>query len=367
VGNTGEKRATSVLHVVVGHGLPTYFLNTVRSVRATAPKDPVLVIDNASPQPELRSALRRMAAQDPKIDLIVRSSNELRRNRKVGGLYEAYEMAFEYAVERDFDLLHLMQGDFQLMWWDDDLVARSCQLYAAHPHCVNIQMQFLSRDKKLADELAPAGHGLTRLKNYGLTDTGLYHLGRWQARAMRFAANEQAHARRYLGEGLEVLCHPWPTDAPIPWPAVIRNGTQRGREVVTGKPFLLKPLRPPDVARLKDAASGVWLEDVCIPWGWICVTPMWVSGLDSIDYWVMRYRDAKENGLRRILPGLELRGVKGEGWRALMRAHQYRPPLFRLFVGVPVRGITREPRRAVCTPIDPTAGAGRWRDRCGRD
>jgi hypothetical protein len=345
VGNTGEKRATSVLHVVVGHGLPTYFLNTVRSVRATAPKDPVLVIDNASPQPELRSALRRMAAQDPKIDLIVRSSNELRRNRKVGGLYEAYEMAFEYAVERDFDLLHLMQGDFQLMWWDDDLVARSCQLYAAHPHCVNIQMQFLSRDKKLADELAPAGHGLTRLKNYGLTDTGLYHLGRWQARAMRFAANEQAHARRYLGEGLEVLCHPWPTDAPIPWPAVIRNGTQRGREVVTGKPFLLKPLRPPDVARLKDAASGVWLEDVCIPWGWVCVTPMWVSGLDSIDYWVMRYRDAKENGLRRILPGLELRGVKGEGWRALMRAHQYRPPLFRLFVEVPVRGITRELRR----------------------
>ncbi len=336
-----------MLHVVVGHGLPAYFLNSVRSVRAAAPEDPVLVIDNASPQPELRSALRRMAAEDPKIDLILRSSNELRRNRKVGGLYDAYKMAFEHAVARKFDLLHLLQSDFQLMWWDDDLVEKSRKLYAAHPHCVNIQMQFLSHDKKLTDDLAPADGGLTRLKNYGLTDTGLYHLGRWQARAMQFGPNEQAHARRYLGEGLEVLCHPWPTDAPIPWPAVIRNGTQRGREVVTGKPFLLKPLRPGDVAHLKAAASRVWLEDMCIPWGWACATPMWVSGLDSMDYWVLRYRDAKKNGLRHILPRLELRGVEGEGWRALMRAHRYRPPFSGLLALAPVRGITRGLRAKV--------------------
>ena len=38
-----------VLHVVVGYGLRTYFLNAVRSVLATAPADPLLIIDNASP------------------------------------------------------------------------------------------------------------------------------------------------------------------------------------------------------------------------------------------------------------------------------------------------------------------------------
>jgi hypothetical protein len=42
--------APTVLHVVVGHGLPRYFLNTIESVRATAPQDRVLVIDNASPR-----------------------------------------------------------------------------------------------------------------------------------------------------------------------------------------------------------------------------------------------------------------------------------------------------------------------------
>ena len=83
VSDSGETSTQRVLHVVVGHGIPTYFLNTVRSVRATAPNDPVLVIDNASPQAELRSALKRMADEDPLIDLVLRSKNDLRRNRKV--------------------------------------------------------------------------------------------------------------------------------------------------------------------------------------------------------------------------------------------------------------------------------------------
>lgn len=330
-----------VLHVVVGHGLPVYFLNAVRSVRATAPDDPLLVIDNASPQDGLRAALQRLAAQDAMTDLILRPTNEL-HNRKVGGLYEAYQMAFEYAMARKFDLLHLLQGDFQQMWWDDDLVERSCELYAAHPDCVNIQLQFLSRDRMLTDDLAATAGGLVRLRNYGLTDTGLYHLGRWQERAMQFGPTERSHARRYLDEGHEVLCHPWPADAPVPWPAVIRNGKQRGREPVTGKPFLLKPLSADDIAALKEAGSTVWLEDVCIPWGWMCATPLWVSDLDSIDYWVLRYRDARRNGLSHVLPRLERRGVEG---RALLNVHRYRPSPFDLFIGAPVREVRRRLRR----------------------
>lgn len=341
-----ETSTQRVLHVVVGHGIPRYFLNTVRSVRATAPDDPVLVIDNASPQAGLRSDLKRMADEDPMIDLILRSTNDLQVNRKVGGLYEAYRMAFKYAMERDFDLLHLLQGDFQLMWWDGDLVEKSCELYASHPRCVNIQLQFLSRDRRLTDDFTSAGGELMKLQNYGLTDTGLYHLGRWQAQAMQFGAHEQGHARRYLDEGYEVLCHPWPTDAPIPWPPVIRNGVQRGREIVTGKPFLLKPLSAQDVISIKTAKSRVWLEDICIPWGWICATPMWVSGLDSVDYWVLRYRDAKRNGPGRFLPRLDLRGIEGRDRQALLRAQRYRPSPFSLFIGAPAREAIRRLRRA---------------------
>src|SRR5579875_3105923 len=230
-----------VLHVVVGHGLATYFLNAVRSVRAASPGDHVLVIDNASPDPGLRDDLKRIADADGLMDVVLRPENDARGNGKVGSLYAAYQIAFDRAIARGFDLLHLIQGDFQVMWWDRELVMKSMEIFAAHPACVNIQMQIFSRDIQLTDNVDASG-GLPRLRKYGLTDTGLYHLGRWRARDMHFGPAEQDHARRYLRDGLEVVCHPWPTDVPIPWPAVVRKGVQRGREVVTGKPFLIKPL-----------------------------------------------------------------------------------------------------------------------------
>ena len=328
-------KAPRVLHVVVGHGLPRYFMNTIRSVRATAPDDPVLVIDNASPQPELRADLSRLAAADDHMELILRSANELEYNRKVGGLYDAYEIAFQYALDKEFGLLHLLQGDFQQMWWDGELVDRARRIYQAHPRCVNIQMQFLSRDRQATDDLTAAGDGLVKLKNYGLTDTGLYHLGRWAERGMRFSAAEQQHARQYLDEGLEVIRHPWPTDAPIPWPPVIRNGVQKGREVENGKPYLVRPLTAGEIAAVKQADGGTWLEDACIPWGWACATPLWVTGLNSLDYWVLRYRDARRNGLRHLLPRLELRGIEKGDRGALLPFRRYRPSLFRLFVAAP--------------------------------
>jgi len=139
-----------------------------------------------------------------------------------------------------------------------------------------------------------------------------------------------------------VVCHPWPTDAPIPWPAVVRNGAERGRQVVTGKPFLIKRLSAAEVGRLKSTPDGVWLEDMCVPWGWACATPMWATDLNSIDYWVMRYRDARKNGIRHLFPRWELRGIDSTGRRKLTLRYQYRPSLFQLFVACPARFAARQ-------------------------
>jgi hypothetical protein len=322
-----------VLHVVVGHGLTTYFLNAVRSVRAASPDDHVLVIDNASPDPELRAELKRIADADELIEIIFRSNNDVSQNQKVGSLYAAYEIAFDHAIGHGFDLLHLIQGDFQVLWWDTELVAESEKIFESHPQCVNIQMQIFSRDRELTDDVnAPDADGLATLHKYGLTDTGLYHLGRWQARDMHFGPTEREHGTRYLGDGLEVLCHRWPTDVPIPWPAVMRNGVQRGREVVSGKPFLIRPLSGEQIAGIKAGSGSTWREDLCIPWGWACTTPMWATDLDSIDYWVMRYRDAKKNGIRHLVPRRDRRGIDPGA-----RRYPRRPSAFQLFVACPVR------------------------------
>lgn len=340
--------AASVLHVVVGHGLPVSFLNAVRSLQAAAPGDAILVIDNASPDEALRAELGALAAADSRLEVVLRSENDVRSNAKVGSLYTAYALAFARAVAAGYDLVHVLQGDMQTLWWDDEAVDRALALFEAHPTCVNVATLLLPRDRQLTDELeASKSEGVLRLRKYGLTDTGLFHLGRWAALGCAFGTSEREHAGRFLEAGFEVLCHPWPTDAWLPWPAVVRNGTQVGKEVRSGAPFLLRPLGPEAVHRVKAATGPVWLEDACVPWGWTCLTPMWTTGLDTLDYWVLRYRDARRNGLAHVLPRLDRRGAEGAGrpWWQL----PFRPPLGPLLLG-PFVALARARRAARARP-----------------
>ena len=216
-----------VLHVLVGHGLPIYFLNAARSIRATAPEDDLLVVDNASPSIDLRRALAELAATDDKLEVIFRTVNDTTTNTKVGSLYSAYNAAFEYAISMDYQLVHLVQGDMQTLWWDSDIVHKALALYEAHPKCVNILTMLLPRDNLLMEDVVESGTaGILKVRNYGLIDTGLYHLGRWQEWQVSFGKAERDHGKRYLDAAFEVLCHPWPADAPVPWPPVIRSGVQ---------------------------------------------------------------------------------------------------------------------------------------------
>lgn len=323
-----------VLHVVVGHSLPTYFLNAVRSVRLLAPQDDLLVVDNASPEPELISGLRRLAQSDPQIHLLLRQTNDLVGNAKVGGLYQAYAEAFDFAFAGGYDLLHLMQADMQLLWWGESIVSKAIELFRAHPECVNIHTIALSRDKLLNDDLTGVAPGEDMsLAGYGLTDTGLYDLARWRALDMTFLASEREHAAHYREAGLTVLCHPWPSEAQIPWPAVIRRGRTVGVEVQGGRELILMPLEPAAVAAMQQPDRRTWLEDICVPWGWTCLTPMWTTGVESIDYWVLRYRAVRRYGLGRGLPHMERRGAGGAGrlasWR-LPHSPSFRDLLLRV-------------------------------------
>ncbi len=330
----GAEQYQRVLHVVVGHGLRIYFLNAVRSVRATAPDDEILVVDNASPDAVLRDELARMAARDPHMRLLLRDSNDL-TNGKVGGLYDAYRDAFALAREEDFQYLHLVQGDMQVLWWDDTVVSRAAELFASNDRCVNILMCLLTSNREFGDELKhSAGGEPPSLRHYGLADTGLYHLARWTELGMSFADDETGHAREYLAQGFTVLCHPWPTDAPIPWPAVVRRGIQRGKEITPVRPFLLRPLSSEEVAKLK-RRSWTWLEEVCVPWGWICLTPMWTTDLHA-DYWAARRQDAAGRGLISSLPRWERRGLDGRRWQPFWRS-QYRPSVVQIAFLVPFR------------------------------
>ena len=327
-----------VLHAVVGHGLPRYFVNAVASVRAAAAEDELVVIDNGTNDPRLTAKLRQLCDPDPQVELITRTSNDTSVNRKVGELYAAYNIVFDVARRGGYDLVHLIQGDMQLLWWDSEIVEKAGDLFAVHRDCVNICTQFLSRDRRLAGELDLPKNGELMLRWYGLTDTGLYHLRRWDDLGMSFGASERDHAGEALAMGLKVICHPWPAVAPIPWPAVIRDGKRRGAEIVTKQPFLLRPLSIAEVSAVKQAVSRTWLEDVCVPWGWTCATPMWVTEINALDYWALRRRAMIESGrLRDLFPAFERRGLTRLQGLAPSLLVRHRPYILRLWCLLPIR------------------------------
>jgi len=310
---TGPRADASyrVLHAIVGHKLPSYFANAINSVVRVAPNDDILIVDNASNLPMLTRELQSTATREQRVHLLLRDSNDVARNAKVGGLYDAYNEVMDYAMHRGYGYLHIVQHDMQLLWWDENILGLAKEIFAEYPECVNIHTQALPRHLLLSDGLEYIKPKLALLTHYGLTDTGLYDLAKWRALDMRFDDTETAHARRYLDQGLRVICHPLPTVAAIPWPAVVRSGKVLGREVKPCEEFLLRPLTDADISQVKESTETIWLEDVCVPWGWTCLTPYWVTDLRSINYWVFRYRDIRHRGFRAAWPRWERRGLPG--------------------------------------------------------
>jgi hypothetical protein len=298
----------------VGHKLPVYFANAVNSVLSMAPPDDVLVVDNASNMPELTKELLSIAAREPRVSVLLREDNDTTLNKKVGGLYDAYNEIMEHALREGYDYVHIMQHDMQLLWWDETVPQLASEIFAEYPECVNVQTQALPHHFIYSDGLEHVKPKLVLMLHYGLTDTGLYDLAKWRARGLRFGHSEGAHGLKYRREGLRAFCHPLPTVAPVPWPAVVRAGKVIGREVRPREEFLLRPLTDGEINQVKESTETVWLESVCVPWGWTCLTPYWVTdlrGSNSIGYWVYRYRDIRSRGLGAAWPRWERRGLPG--------------------------------------------------------
>jgi hypothetical protein len=314
-----------VLHAIVGHQFPVYFINAVKSVLLMTGNDDIIVVDNASNLPRLTLELQSIADKESRVHLLLRETNDISRNSKVGGLYDAYNEVVSYALRQGYDYLHIMQNDMQMLWWDESIMRRAREIYTEYPQCVNISMLVLPFfTLTLGDNLEYIKPKLAFLRDYGLTDTGLYDLERWRRLDMRFLDSETGHAKKYLSQGLCVFRHPLPTVAPIPWPAVVRSGRVKGREVQSSQQFLLQPLNPSQISQVKEATEPVCLENVGIPWGWTCLTPYWATDLRRVDYWVYWYRAVRRRGLRAAWPRWERRGLAtGTSLRRVQRRPRF--------------------------------------------
>lgn len=298
-----------LLHVIVGHKFLSYFENAIYSVLAATVDDDILVVDNASNQSEISQRLKVIADSEPRVRLVLRTTNDLSRNTKVGGLYDAYNEAMAHALDQGYDYVHIMQHDMQMLWWDESVMRRAREIYTEYPECVNISMVSLPRSVRHSEGVDFLKPKLMLLARYGITDTGLYDMAKWRDRGMRFCDSETEHSSKYRNEGLKVFSHPLPTVMPIPWPGVVRRGKIVGREVERRQQFLLRPLSPSEITRIKESTEPVWSEDICIPWGWTCLTPFWTTDLREIHYLIRIYRSIRLRGLRAAWPRWERGGL----------------------------------------------------------
>ena len=344
----------SILHVVVGHGLPTLFLNTVRSFREVCPTSALLVIDNGSPQAGLRRALEERAAREPQTE--ARAARHERAGEREGGrAVRRLPAGLRLAAGEGFRYVHLLQGDMQCMWWDRDARAKLAELYHRHPACVNVHTRALSSDRTLMGDLVvDVLSGDATLPGYGMTDTGMVDLRRWEEHGMRFLRSEEETAALAAAKGLEVVVSPWPTEVPVPWPAVVRSGRQVGREVQAGKPLLCRPLGHADVAAIKAAAYPVAWEEMCVPWGWSCLAPMSETDLSNWYYLNYRRRAVQRHGWRAGRPRWVVRGLDRR--RDLVTA-PHRPSVMRLVLR-PVPSVLRELARHVPWARRPARDSG---------
>ncbi|MGH9082045.1 MAG: hypothetical protein ACRDY3_06655 [Acidimicrobiales bacterium] len=320
------------------------------SFRAVCPESELLVIDNGSPQRSIGRELAERAVSDEHLEVVRRDAGRP-VHPKVGTLHDAYCYAFDVARRRGFDYVHLLQGDLQVMWWDEDARHMLAELFGRHPHCVNIHMLALSKDRWLmGDVVVDGASGDPVIPRYGMTDTGVFHLRRWDALDLRFWGSEEETSSRALARGLEVVASPWPTEVPVPWPAVVRRGRQVGREIRTEKPFLCRPLDERSVTAVKSSPRPVAWEDICVPWGWSCLSPMSATDLTRWYYLNYRLHDLRRNGWRRGAPRWVTAGLDR---RADLLLAPRRPPLLSLLLR-PVPSLLAEIFRRVRRRPEPS-------------
>lgn len=214
---------------------------------------------------------------------------------KTGSLYDAYNMAIDFAAEADFDYLNLVQADCQLMWWSDGLVARLDQIFSVAdaldgPRVLCVGTDFPVFGKFVGSNIHENMVFNSDLQCFvetsaGMGDVGIFSMSVIRASGFRFVGSEaqlQESSRRdgYIVPLLDVPCIAF-----IPWPASLRNGKVVGTVIEplpVGTPILrLVDGATPEATAASWGIAPIWMEDWVRPNGWDCLFPYWPTSLEN--------------------------------------------------------------------------------------
>jgi hypothetical protein len=305
-----HKAHSSVLHVVVGAGVIPHFRNAIESV-ITNTDDLVFAVYN-SISPADADRFSNYAANAGFGDRVMFRTLGNQGTSKTGSLYDAYNMAIDFANEGGFEYLNLVQADCQLMWWSDALVKRLDEIFEAArvsdgPRVLCVGTVFPVFGKFVGSNfennvLLDSGLGAFLDVSVGMVDVGIFSMSAIRASGFRFVDTEAELQERSLRDGYIVPLLDVPCTAFIPWPASVRNGKVVGTvleslPVGTAMLCLVDGVDPGATGR-SWSDSPFWMEDWVRPNGWNCLFPYWPTSIENPKWLRRRLRACQLMGVR---------------------------------------------------------------------
>ncbi|NQV73042.1 hypothetical protein HQ496_07955 [bacterium] len=302
------KSNSSVLHVVVGAGIIPYFRNAVESIVRNT-EDVVFAVYNTISTADA-DRFANFVATPEFGDRVVFTTLGNEGASKTGSLYDAYNLAIDYASERGFDYLNFVQGDCQLMWWNEGLVARLDEIFSAveevdGPGVLCVGTVFPVFGKFVGSNFSRGIFFDTDLNclaaaGAAVADVGIFAMSGIRASRFRFVGTEEELQNTYRREKVPML--DVPCVAFIPWPATVRNGRVVGKVVEPtslGSPILrLKVGFRPDLIQPSFDTEPFWMEHYIAPNGWDCLFPYWPTSIDKPKWWKRRLKACRQLGVK---------------------------------------------------------------------
>lgn len=274
-----RNQKSKILSAVVTHQILEYARNSIESLQEFARWSDLIVIDNASTNPELLGYFRELE-ETSTVRVIYNDTND--PMSKVGSLYDGYNIAVDVAFTEGYDYLQLVVDDSQCLWMPDQLPTLLTKIFTKHQNTFNVSNAFpkqiiLDTPNRLENDENTRSY---RSLMYGCGASGFFAVDRLRDLDWKFGPTERIHNQVAIDAGMSMYHLADPTMAYVPWAAARRSGKTIGKIRQRRNKYYLKPLSEAQIRHMveRDYANEIpWHEDYCFPWDYAALTPYWFT------------------------------------------------------------------------------------------
>ena len=117
-----------VAHAIVGWNQIEYLTNAIDSVLENRAKNDDVFVYITGGDPADNDIIEKKCAVPDRVFLRF-VNHDCTMSTKVGSLYEAYNQLMGECHASGYRYLNLMQSDFQLLWWDEEIVSHYLEIF----------------------------------------------------------------------------------------------------------------------------------------------------------------------------------------------------------------------------------------------